>query len=598
MRLFITFIKIIYCYIIYILLFISLQSHHCFASYNTNKVAATAHSNSCTASGSGSCLCAYCWNDTTEVSPVKAMFGDSCVCSASGGIKRYDLCSYTASTAAITFTTSCTRGIISTTLTPAATPSVNTIFETLCLSPTYVTEGLGLGQTVCTNESGLHKYNMNTLTYSGTKYNHFYYCTNGTNEYYLDQASSSALGSACSSSSILGRYIATNHNNASSNSGTSNTLAVGPTLACQALAVGTSHSCALTSAGAAYCWGKNTSGQLGDASSTNRTSATLVTGSLIFKQIGAGSNFSCGLNSSGNVYCWGDNTSGQLGNSTNVASTSPVAVTSTKTFRKLSVGYLSACAVTSEGAVYCWGENGNSQLGDGTTTDRNAPVLIDTDVRFADVSVGKYHACGLTHEKKIFCWGLNSSGQLGDATTTTRTTPTMITGATSFVALSATSGTAAGTSDHTCALSTVGTVYCWGENGNGQLGNGNTTDLSTPVLVSAAVNFLTIKVGGSSSCALGVDHQYYCWGSTLTGAGGFATTALKLTIPEGLEARNIGLGDAHGCLLSTAGEVLCWGSLNTSGELGDNAANTYSNHPSPIASGLKFAVQGFGACDL
>lgn len=568
-----------------------------YASYDTNKVAATAHTNSCTASGTSYCVCAYCSSDTTEVTPIKSMYGDSCVCSASGGIKRYDQCTYTATAASITFTTGCTRGIVSTTLTPAATPAVNTMFDTVCFDTSTYSEGLGIGQTVCENYSGLRRYEMNTLTYAGTKYNHYYYCANGTNEFYLNQASSAALGTACSTSSVLGKSITTNHNNQASVTGASNRLEVGPTLGCQSLGVGISHTCALTAAGAAYCWGRNNVGQLGDASTTNRNTATLVSGAVVFKQIATGFDFSCGLNSSGAAYCWGANTSGQLGTGNNNQSSIPVAVSTTQVFRQISAGYNSACAVTQYGKVYCWGENGSNQLGDTTTTDRNAPVAVDTDVRFVKVSVGKFHACALSHEKRIFCWGLNNSGQLGDASTTTRTTPTILTGATTFIDVSVTSGTTAATSDHSCGLTSSGTVYCWGENGSSQLGNGLTVDLSTPVLVTSSVLFLSLKVGAATTCALGADQQYYCWGASLTATNLVATPG-KMIIPQGVEAKNIGLGEAHGCLLTSRGEALCWGSSNTYGEFGDLGANSYLTHPTAIASGIQFAVQGFGACDL
>ena len=130
--------------------------------------------------------------------------------------------------------------------------------------------------------------------------------------------------------------------------------------------------------------------------------------------------------------------------------------------------------------VYCWGNNGVGQLGDGTTNRNPTPVLVSGGLSFASVSAGPSHVCGVTTAGDAYCWGWNSSGQLGDGTRTNRHTPVPVagglTGGLSFASVS-TAGL------HTCAVTTAGVVYCWGFNGDGQLGDGSTTDRLTPVRV-------------------------------------------------------------------------------------------------------------------
>ena len=147
-------------------------------------------------------------------------------------------------------------------------------------------------------------------------------------------------------------------------------------------------------------------------------------------------------------------------------------------FAKMSAGGAGTCGVTAGGAAYCWGSNFSGQLGDGTTTDRSSPVLVTGGVSFAAVSAGPGgdFTCGVTSGGAVYCWGYNGNGELGDGTTTNRSSPVLVMGGVSFAAVSA--GGA-----HTCGVTAGGAVYCWGLNSSGQLGDGTTTDRSSPVLV-------------------------------------------------------------------------------------------------------------------
>jgi alpha-tubulin suppressor-like RCC1 family protein len=261
------------------------------------------------------------------------------------------------------------------------------------------------------------------------------------------------------------------------------------------VSTGWDQSCALTSSGAAYCWGEGIYGALGDGSKTNSRTPVPVTGGLTFASIGTGTYFACGLTAGGAAYCWGNNTAGQLGTGTASAetcngepcSTTPVAVSGGLTFTALSVGYWHACGLTSSGTAYCWGDNDGSQLGAVTTETcsgfgttigcSRTPLAVATNLTFAQISAGSFHSCGLTPGGEAYCWGANRNGQLGNATSISSPFPSPVAGGLSFGALSAFGRW------HSCGLSAAGVAYCWGYNGWGQLGDGTTFEEHEPVRV-------------------------------------------------------------------------------------------------------------------
>jgi alpha-tubulin suppressor-like RCC1 family protein len=206
-------------------------------------------------------------------------------------------------------------------------------------------------------------------------------------------------------------------------------VAVNGGLTFTSIATGGSHTCALTSAGAIYCWGRNTYGQIGDGSTTERHVPVLVSGGNTFTSIFTGEQHSCGLNSSGTLYCWGWNLFGQLGDNTTTDRHAPVTVSGSLIFSSIlngSAGY-QTCALSTSGAAFCWGHNQFGQIGNNSTTNSNVPAAVSGGRTFSSISAGGWnHVCGLTSTGTAYCWGRNSYGELGNNSTANQHVPSLI----------------------------------------------------------------------------------------------------------------------------------------------------------------------------
>ncbi len=288
-------------------------------------------------------------------------------------------------------------------------------------------------------------------------------------------------------------------------------------LTLETLAVGYHHACGLDSGGAAYCWGLNGAGTLGDGTTTDRPTPTAVAGGLVFKQLSANESHTCGITATGAAYCWGGNGFGQLGVAWPVfQSVTPIAVSTDLAFHSVATGGGHTCGLTEHGAAYCWGQNVSGQLGDGTTTQRFAPVPVQGDLTFVELVAGDIHTCGRTLAGKAYCWG--GGGKLGSGPPPIdRSLPIEVLGDLSLQSLAAGAG-------HTCGITSTGAAYCWGANFYGQLGQPG-DDAQAPVEVSGGLTFAQLAGGGRHTCGLTTTEDAYCWGDNFFGELGNGTTS-------------------------------------------------------------------------
>ena len=356
------------------------------------------------------------------------------------------------------------------------------------------------------------------------------------------------------------------------------------------------HTCALLNTGAVNCWGHNSNGRLGNGNTTDSLVPVAVSAftdvSATAVSITAGYYHTCAVLNTGAVNCWGRNHYGQLGNGSTTNSSVPVAVaafTDGATAVSITAGDSHTCALLNTGAVNCWGSNGDGQLGNNTTTDSSVPVAVaaftDGSATAVSITAGDSHTCALLNTGAVNCWGRNSNGQLGNGTTTNSSVPVAVTAFTDgATAVSITAGVS-----HTCALLNTGAVNCWGSNGNGQLGNGNTTSSSVPVAVSAftgGVTAVSITAGGYHTCAVLNTGAVNCWGYNGDGQLGNDSTTVS-SVPVAVStftdgsatAVSITAGYYHTCALLNTGAVNCWG-FNFNGQLGNN---TTTNSSAPVA---------------
>jgi alpha-tubulin suppressor-like RCC1 family protein len=349
------------------------------------------------------------------------------------------------------------------------------------------------------------------------------------------------------------------------------------------LAVG-AHSCAVTTAGAAYCWGYNANGQLGNGDTLLvNTTPVAVVGGLRFQSIAVSQvdEVTCGLTTDGAAYCWGKNGTGQLGDGTTTRRLIPTRVAVDVAFQSLSVGASHACGVATTGTAYCWGFSPNGAFGDGSVGIRLTPAVSAPGIPLQSVVTGSDFTCGLSPFGRAYCWGLGVMGQLGNGSSASSLAPVPVSGGLTFQRLVA-GGFAV------CGLTNDGSAYCWGHNFYGTLGIGSSateggpTRSLTPVAVLGGLRFESLSAGFETICGVAVGGAGYCWGYNVAGNVGDGSTehrSLPVRVAGGITFRSITAGTGTSCGIATTGTVYCWGG-NSDGELGDG---TTTDRLTPVA---------------
>lgn len=264
--------------------------------------------------------------------------------------------------------------------------------------------------------------------------------------------------------------------------------------------------------------------------------------------------------------CWGANGNGQLGDGTTEPHLRPAPVPGLVGVVYVALGLNHTCVTLEDGTAWCWGANARGQLGDGTTQDRTQPTLVNGLLTLASkVQAGEEHTCAELVDGSVYCWGSNVSGELGDGTTTDRPVPTKVTLPSTVKKMSLGGGR------HSCATLDDGTAWCWGLNDSYQLGNSAMAMSTTPVQVAGLSGVQKVFVGRQHSCAIMGDSTVQCWGANDYGQLGDGTTtqrAAPAPVPGLSDVAALGSGYRHTCagILSTA-TIKCWGA-NDHGQLG------------------------------
>jgi alpha-tubulin suppressor-like RCC1 family protein len=348
----------------------------------------------------------------------------------------------------------------------------------------------------------------------------------------------------------------------------------------------------------AQAWGRNTEGQLLDGSIVNRLTPTRVPylGKVVTQAFAVGATQSFALLDDGTVWGWGQNNWGQVGDGTTSNRSEPVEVPHLRRFAANAIagGGYHNLALLADGSVLAWGRNDYSQLGTGTAPNAHPiPVVVPNLRGVKAIAAGSLHSMALLEDGSVWAWGANANGQLGDGTTIARNQPVK-------VSLSGVKAIAAG-GLHSMALLEDGSVWAWGYNGYGQLGDGTNTSRSQPVEVQNVKNVTAIDAshyiesGPDFSMALLADGTVWTWGYNGYGQLGDNTNVTnnkptKVVNIGGVQA--IAAGGRHALALVKDGLVWSWGA-NDAGQLGDGT-NTNRNEPGSVSgvSGAKIIAAG------
>lgn len=315
--------------------------------------------------------------------------------------------------------------------------------------------------------------------------------------------------------------------------------------------------------------------------------------------VSAGHYHTCALTNLGEAYCWGEGSRGQLGNgSATTPQQTPEAVANLTGAKVLNASAFHSCALRNDATLLCWGDDAFGQLGHGVATDQpvRTPVRVPGLTGVRSIAGGDNHACAVLDDGQVNCWGDNSQGQLGDGTLLAKLEPVKVPGIDDAIQVEL-------GAQFSCALRANGQVLCWGYNGFGQLGDGTLLRRSAPAPVLGLEDAVQIDLGQNHACALRTTGEIACWGVNLNGELGDGTTLNRKFASDVLGVKGmtqLSVGAFHACALGADGRVSCWG-YGGSGALGDGQ-HTESQTSWVQVAGLTDAKQvtagAFHSCAL
>lgn len=350
--------------------------------------------------------------------------------------------------------------------------------------------------------------------------------------------------------------------------------------------------CGIRTTGRMYCWGLDNRSQLGNGGANTNTStpSEVAGGATDWKSVSVGGNSGCAIKTNGTLWCWGGDDAGQIGNGPITGDQPvPVQVGTDNDWKSVSAGLgFTTCGRRANKRIYCWGRDADGGVGNGAP---NANVDVPTQVagNHADwtmVSTGGDHACGL-RQGKVYCWGNDLDGQVGDGGAPggpDRYAPVLIAGG-----FRDWTSVAAGLT-HTCARRATGRIYCFGSDIHGGIGDGGASNVNryAPVEVKGhRTDWAAVFTGGYVSCARRNSGQLFCWGDDAYGQGGagsiaaaFQRAAPSQVVGGATDWKTATIGNLHVCARRSTNRIFCWG-YGFWGQRGDGHSGNPPEQPTP-----------------